>query len=106
MNIIRMSWHDYGIDKNTYHKIIEYIKQLSTEELGELMEICNDVDSLVSTWLFESITKNKSYDNLTGWHLIPVGRTDFYGKRRQVINELYKRKLKGTETINVNDTIK
>lgn len=82
----RHSWQYYGISKERYRQITEYIQ--SGRYAAVARQAAYTANKDISEHIVMSIEKDLSYDDLERmWTLkeierIPVGRSDFYGWRR------------------------
>ena len=82
----RHSWHHYGISKERYKQLTEYIRSGRYASLAS--QAAHTANKDIAEYILLSITQNKSYDALrVKWELkemerIPYCRTDFYGIRR------------------------
>ena len=82
----RYSWQYYGITKERYRQLTEYIQSGRYADLAS--RAAREANKDIADFLLLSVIKNKSYDALrVKWELkemerIPYCRTDFYGIRR------------------------
>ena len=82
----RHSWQYYGIGKERYRQLTEYIQ--SGRYASVARQAAHTANKDIAEYLLISVTQNKSYDALrVKWELkemerIPYCRTDFYGIRR------------------------
>lgn len=82
----RHSWQYYGISKERYRQLTEYIQ--SGRYVSLASQVAHMANETIAEHILLSITQNKSYDTLrVKWELkemerIPYCRTDFYGIRR------------------------
>ena len=82
----RHSWQYYGIRKERYRQLTEYIR--SGRYASVARQAARTANKDIAEYLVTSIEKDISYDDLERmWTLkeierIPVGRSDFYGWRR------------------------
>lgn len=82
----RHSWKYYGITKERYRQITEYIQ--SGRYASMASQAAHRANEMIAEYILLSVTQNKSYDALrVKWELkemerIPYCRTDFYGYRR------------------------
>lgn len=82
----RRSWAYYGISKDRYKTLTEYIRAGKYASLA--LQAANTANETVSGHVLLSVKKNLSYEGLERmWgrgeiDRIPYGRTDFYGIRR------------------------
>lgn len=85
-SVPRHSWKHYGISKERYRQLTEYIQSGRYAPLAS--QAANTANEMIAEYILLSVTKNKSYDALrVKWELkemerIPYCRTDFYGIRR------------------------
>ncbi len=88
-SVPRYSWHHYGISKERYRQLTEYIQSGIYASLAR--QVAHTANEMISEYLIISIAENKSYDALrVKWELkemeqIPYCRTDFYGIRRYFV---------------------
>lgn len=93
----RHSWQYYGIGKERYRQLTEYIQ--SGKYAYAARQAAHTANKDIAEYLVMSIEKDLSYDDLERmWTLkeierIPVGRSDFYGWRRYYIH-LYDLELR------------
>lgn len=95
----RKSWQYYGISKNRYNQLTEYIQSGKYDALAS--QAAHAANKDIAEYILLSVTQNKSYDALrVKWELkemeqIPYCRTDFYGIRRYAIHlfDLEMRKI-------------
>lgn len=86
----RYSWQHYGISKERYRQLTEYIQSGRYAPVARQAAYTANKD--IAEYLVMSIEKDLSYDDLEQmWTLkeierIPVGRSDFYGWRRYYIH--------------------
>lgn len=86
----RRSWKYYGISKERYRQLTEYIQFGRYATVAR--QAAHTANKDISEYLVMSIEKDLSYDDLERmWTLkeidrIPVGRSDFYGWRRYFIS--------------------
>ena len=82
----RHSWQDYGISKERYKQLTEYIQSGRYASLAS--QAAHTANETIAEYILLSVKENKSYDALrVKWELkemerIPYCRTDFYGIRR------------------------
>lgn len=82
----RNSWQYYGITKERYRQLTEYIQSGRYAALAS--QAAHTANETIAEYILLSVTQNKSYDALkVKWELkemerIPYCRTDFYGIRR------------------------
>lgn len=96
----RHSWEHYGISKERYRKLTEYIRSGKYTSLA--LYSAHTANEIIAEYIFLSIMENKSYDALKAkWELremeqIPYCRTDFYGIRRYAMHlfDLEMKKIK------------
>lgn len=85
-SVPRHSWQHYGITKERYRQLTEYIRSGRYASLAS--QAAHKANETIAEYLIISIAENKSYDALrVKWELkemerIPYCRTDFYGIRR------------------------
>lgn len=90
----RRSWEYYGITKERYKQLDEYIQSGRYAALASQAAhgACPDI----AEYIIKSIAENKSYDQVeydSELGRIPCGRTDFYGYRRYAIS-LFNKELR------------
>lgn len=82
----RHSWQYYGISKERYRQLTEYIQSGRYASLAS--QAAHRANETIAEYILLSVKENKSYDALrVKWELkemerIPYCRTDFYGIRR------------------------
>lgn len=82
----RYSWQYYGITKERYRQLTEYIQSGRYDALAS--QAAHEANETIAECTLLSVKENKSYDALSvKWELkemerIPYCRTDFYGIRR------------------------
>jgi hypothetical protein len=80
-------YNDYKITKDQVRFILDYCISIDADH-DMIRHCCELVDSsVISDFLFNSLIFRKSYERL-GY--VPLGKNDFYGKKRKVIWELKK----------------
>ncbi|WP_196811058.1 hypothetical protein [Eubacterium sp. 14-2] len=85
-SVHRHSWQHYGITKERYMQLTEYIQSGRYASLAS--QAAHRANETIAEYILLSVTQNKSYDALrVKWELkemeqIPYCRTDFYGIRR------------------------
>lgn len=85
-SVPRHSWKHYGISKERYRKLTEYIR--SGRYASVVRQAAHTANEMIAEYILLSVTQNKSYDALrVKWEMkemerIPYCRTDFYGIRR------------------------
>lgn len=93
----RHSWQYYGITKERYRQLTEYIQSDRYATLTS--QAAYTANETIAEYILLSVMQNKSYDALrVKWELkemerIPYCRTDFYGIRRyffSILNEKLK----------------
>lgn len=93
----RYPWSYYGISKERYKKLTEYIQSGRYEDIAS--QEAHRANKDIAEYILLSVTKDKSYDELQNkWELreierIPCCRTDFYGYRRYFYH-LFNEKIK------------
>lgn len=93
----RYSWEYYGITKERYSQLIEYIQ--SGRYATAARQAAHTANKDISEYILLSVTENLSYDELQKmWELKKIERmaccrTDFYGYRR-LFYSLMDRKLR------------
>lgn len=93
----RYSWEHYGITKERYRQLTEYIQSGRYASLAS--QAAHGANKDIAEYILLSVTKNLSYDELQKkWELreierIPCCRTDFYGYRRYFYH-LFNEKIK------------
>ncbi len=86
----RHSWKHYGISKERYRQLTEYIQSGRYAYLAS--QAAHTANKTLSEYIMLSITKNLSYEGLEKlWgrgeiERMQYGRTDFYGVRRYAIH--------------------
>lgn len=89
-SVPRHSWEYYGISKERYRKLTEYIQ--SGRYTSVARQAAHRANEMIAEYILLSVTQNKSYDALrVKWELkemeqIPYCRTDFYGIRRYAMH--------------------
>lgn len=82
----RYPWDYYGITKERYKRLTEYIRSGKYASLAS--QAAHTANKDIAEYILLSVTKNKSYDELQKkWELREIermacGRSDFYGWRR------------------------
>lgn len=82
-SVPRYSWQHYGITKERYRQLTEYIQSSRYASLAS--QAAHTANEMIAEYLIKSIVENKSYDKLEfddKLGRICYGRTDFYGCRR------------------------
>lgn len=82
-SIPRHPWEYYGISKDRYRQLTEYIQ--SGRYASVVRQAAHTANEMIAEYLIKSIVENKSYDKLEfddKLGRICYGRTDFYGCRR------------------------
>lgn len=85
-SVSRHSWQYYGISKERYRQLTEYIRSGRYTSIAR--QAAHTANETIAEYILLSVTQNKSYDALrVKWELkemeqIPYCRTDFYGIRR------------------------
>lgn len=95
----RHSWQHYGITKERYRQLTEYIQSGRYASLAS--QAARRANETIAEYILLSVKEKKSYDALrVKWELkemerIPYCRTDFYGIRRYAIHlfDLEMRKI-------------
>lgn len=93
----RHSWQHYGISKERYKQLTEYIQSGRYASLAS--QAAHRTNEMIADYILLSVTQNKSYDALRmKWELkemerIPYCRTDFYGIRRYFFS-IFNEKMK------------
>lgn len=98
-SVPRHSWQHYGITKERYSQLTQYIQSGGYTSLAS--QAAHTANEMIAEYILLSVTQNKSYDALrVKWELkemerIPYCRTDFYGIRRYAIHlfDLEMRKI-------------
>lgn len=96
----RRSWQYYGISKERYRQLTEYIQ--SGRYAPVACQAAYTANKDIAEYILLSVTENLSYDELQKmWELrkikrMPCCRTDFYSYRRYFYH-LLDEKLKGNE---------
>ena len=96
-SVPRHSWQYYGITKERYRQLTEYIQSGRYDSLAS--QAAHTANKDIAEYLILSVTQNKSYDALrVKWELkemerIPYCRTDFYGIRRYFFS-IFNEKMK------------
>ncbi len=96
-SIPRHPWEYYGISKDRYRQLTEYIQSSKYASLAS--QAAHTANEAIAEYLILSVTQNKSYDALrVKWELkemerIPYCRTDFYGIRRYFFS-IFNEKMK------------
>lgn len=97
-SVSRHSWQYYGITKERYRQLTEYIQSGRYASLAS--QAAHTANEMIAEYILLSVTQNKSYDALrVKWEMkemerIPYCRTDFYGIRRYffaIMNEEMKK---------------
>lgn len=84
---------DYGIEKGTDRRIMEFASKSTLSQKIEILEICHDVNSDIAGLLFDSITNGMSYEKLDRKYNVPYMKNDFYAYRRKAIAQIYNSDL-------------
>lgn len=93
----RYSWQYYGITKERFGQLTEYIQSGIYASLAS--QAAHMANKDIAEYILLSVTQNKSYDALrVKWELkemerIPYCRTDFYGIRRYFFS-IFNEKMK------------
>lgn len=80
---------DYGIDKNTEQKVLEYCKNARGEAQKELLMMTQTVNVGLANYLFLNVTTGIGYDNMSKFLNVPAMKKDFQGYRRLCIYKIY-----------------
>lgn len=91
-NTPRYSWEYYGITKERYKELIEYIQSGRYAYLAS--QAAHTANEIISEYILLSVMENRSYEgveNAEGLGRIPCGRTDFYGIRRYFFHVVDKK---------------
>lgn len=93
----RHSWEYYGISKERYRQLTEYIR--SGRYASVARQSAHTANKYIAEYILLSVTENLSYDELQKmWELKKIERmaccrTDFYGYRR-LFYSLFDRELR------------
>ena len=96
-SVPRRSWQHYGISKERYSQLTEYIQSGRYASLAS--QAAHRANEMIAECILLSVKENKSYDALrVKWELkemerIPYCRTDFYGIRRYFFS-IFNEKMK------------
>jgi len=96
-SVPRHSWQHYGIRKERYRQLTEYIQ--SGRYASVARQAAHTANETIAEYILLSVSQNKSYDALrVKWELkemerIPYCRTDFYGIRRYFFS-IFNEKMK------------
>ena len=96
-SVPRRSWQHYGISKERYRQLTEYIQSGKYAALASWA--AHRANETIAEYILLSAKENKSYDALrVKWELkemerIPYCRTDFYGIRRYFFG-IFNKKMK------------
>lgn len=97
----RHSWDHYGISKDRYKKLTEYIR--SGRYAAMMRLAAHTANESIAEYILLSVTENLSYEGLERmWNLKKIkrmgcGRSDFYGYRRYFYH-LFDLEVKGVES--------
>lgn len=93
-SVPRHSWQHYGINKERYMQLTEYIQSGRYTSLAS--QAAHTANETIAEYIIISIAQNKSYDALEKMWVrgeierIPYGKTDFYGIRRYFMSIMDK----------------
>lgn len=96
-SVPRHSWQHYGISKERYRQLTEYIQSGRYASIAS--QAAYRANETIAEYILLSVKENKSYDTLrVKWELkemerIPYCRTDFYGIRRYYFS-IFNEKMK------------
>lgn len=96
-SVPRNSWKHYGITKERYRQLTEYIQSGRYATLAS--QAAHTANEMIAEYILLSVTQNKSYDalrvkcELKEMERIPYCRTDFYGIRRYFFS-IFNEKMK------------
>lgn len=89
---------DYGIEKGTDRRILEFARNSDLSEKILILDICHSVNSDIAGLLFDSITKRLSYEKLDRKYTVPYMKNDFYAYRRKAMAEIYAQMMQQKTT--------
>lgn len=81
---------DYGVPNTLYREIKERCCNSTDEERETLHLVCYlNTPAWVSQFVFRSLARRESYDEIMKWDYIPVKSDDFYGYQRRAMAAYY-----------------
>lgn len=95
----RYSWEHYGISKERYKQLAEYIR--SGKYASVASQAAHKANETIAEYILLSVMKNRSYEDIEYAERlgrIPCGRTDFYGYRRYFIS-LFDKEIRRIEDV-------
>ena len=98
-------YKDYGIDKGTDRRILEFARNSTLSEKITILDICHEVNTDIAGLLFDSVTKRLSYEKLDRRYGVPYMKNDFYAYRRKVIAEIHVRMMQRKTTQGKGDEV-
>lgn len=77
-----MSYEDYGITKNEKNFVFEFCQKSNDEEKEFIKVALSKLNPYISPFIFESIVKNLSYEDIDKKSYLYILKNDFYAERR------------------------
>ena len=77
------SYSDYGITEKEVRYIKDFCRNANDEEREIIRNAISELQPYISPYVYFSLVKNMSYEDICAKNYIFMGKGDFYGHRRK-----------------------
>ena len=77
------SYSDYGITEEEVIYIKNFCQNADDEQTKIIKYALSELTPYIAPHIYESLTKNLSYEDICAKNYLYIGKGDFYGHRRQ-----------------------
>lgn len=77
------SYSDYGITEKEVRYIKDFCRNANDEERKIIRNAISELQPYIAPYVYFSLVKNMSYEDICAKNYIFMGKGDFYGHRRQ-----------------------
>ena len=91
MRIRDTTWKYYGMTKRERRIVDDFCTAPSNYNKHIINGAIKSVNPIIEKEIYNSLVHKQSYAKQNARNYIPIGEKDFYGYRRKVIHEIYKK---------------
>ena len=77
------SYYDYGLSEEEVYYIKNLCKNADEEQLNIIRNALSELQPYIAPYVYFSLVKNMSYEDICAKNYIFIGKGDFYGYRRK-----------------------
>ena len=77
------SYYDYGLSEEEVYYIKNLFRNADEEQLNIIRNALSELQPYIAPYVYFSLVKNMSYEDICAKNYIFIGKGDFYGYRRK-----------------------